>query len=158
MRWAVPLRILCPWRIKFSFVKEGVSFYEQRLKRYVSFFLDQRRVRAYKDHRPDGIKAVEGKTLLAAVNAQHFVVALDERGRLFDSLKWAKYLQGLLEGQRELVFIIGGPYGLAPEVLERADLRLSLSPFTLGHEIALLVFLEQLYRAFTILSGEPYHK
>ncbi len=157
MRWPTHIKILCPWRIKKAFIKEGVSFYAQRIRHYAPFALEEKRVPKAKG-RVEDIKEAEAKVLLASLSPRALVIALDERGRSFRSEEWARWLLRALEEREEVSFLLGGAYGLAPQVLNRADLRLSLSPFTLGHEIALLVFLEQLYRAFTILSGEPYHK
>jgi len=158
MRWPTSIKIICPWRVKSNFIKEGVSFYTKRVQRYTPFALEERRPGKPRGLRPEDVKMAEAKVLLAGVSTQALVVALDERGKSFRSKDWAQWLLRVLEERTEVVFLLGGAYGLAPEVLHRADLSLSLSSFTLGHELALLVFLEQLYRAFTILSGEPYHK
>jgi 23S rRNA (pseudouridine1915-N3)-methyltransferase len=101
---------------------------------------------------------VLGEAAAQAVLACGLVVALDERGKTYRSEEWARWLGRALEEREALVFLLGGAYGLADSVLKQAEKRLSLSPFTFGHELALLVLMEQLYRAFTILSGEPYHK
>ena len=85
-------------------------------------------------------------------------VACDVGGTARDSEGFARWLQGEREGARDVAFVIGGAYGLAPAVRERARGRLSLAPWTLPHELARLVLAEQLYRAGTIVRGEPYHK
>ena len=86
------------------------------------------------------------------------VVLLDERGKERDSVTWASGLQErFLRDSRDLVFVIGGPYGFSKRVYDRADALMSLSKMTFSHQMARLIFLEQLYRAFTIIKGEPYH-
>ena len=103
-------------------------------------------------------KAEEGATLLAALGPRERVVALDERGREPTSLELARRVEGWLQGGRDVALVLGGADGLAPEVLARADETLALSRLTLAHRLARLVLAEQLYRAFTILRGEPYHR
>ncbi|NPA49625.1 MAG: 23S rRNA (pseudouridine(1915)-N(3))-methyltransferase RlmH [Thermodesulfobacteria bacterium] len=156
MRWPVKVKILIPGRVKFSFVKEGVWFYQERLKHYLPFELQEKKISRTKD--ASETKQLEGQALLKGLSPGSFKIALDERGVLWDSLTFARKLEELLTAQRELNFLIGGAFGLDEEVLKTADLKLSLSKLTLNHEIALLVLLEQLYRALTIVSGEPYHK
>jgi 23S rRNA (pseudouridine1915-N3)-methyltransferase len=101
---------------------------------------------------------VESERLLAALKPGDRVVALDERGKAMDSVTFAERI-GVWrdQGVRECVFIIGGAYGLHNDVRERADLVLALSPMTFTHQVVRVVFAEQLYRAFTILAGRPYH-
>jgi 23S rRNA (pseudouridine1915-N3)-methyltransferase len=86
------------------------------------------------------------------------VVACDERGVAMTSAKFATFLQDARERARDVAFVIGGAYGLAPSLRDRAQTRLSLASWTMPHELARLVLAEQLYRAGTIVRGEPYHK
>ncbi|WP_022852335.1 23S rRNA (pseudouridine(1915)-N(3))-methyltransferase RlmH [Thermodesulfatator atlanticus] len=154
MRWPAKVRVITPGKIKFSFIREGVAYYEKRLKNYLSFALEEKKVPKTS---LSTLKQKEGEVLLKATG-NAFIVALDERGKIFTSQEFARKLESLLNREREVAFVLGGAYGLSEEVLKRADLKLSLSLMTFGHEIALLVFCEQLYRALAILSGEPYHK
>jgi 23S rRNA (pseudouridine1915-N3)-methyltransferase len=103
-------------------------------------------------------KVEEGEALLARLGPRERVVALDERGQAHGSVELARRLQAWLEGGRDVAFLVGGSDGLADAVLARAEERISLSRLTLAHRLARLVLAEQLYRAFTILRGEPYHK
>ena len=100
----------------------------------------------------------EGTTLLARLKPGERLVALDERGEQPSSLELARRLARWQERSQDVALVIGGADGLAPAVLARADERLSLSRLTLPHRLARLVLVEQLYRAVTILRGEPYHK
>src|SRR5262249_42023716 len=100
----------------------------------------------------------EGQDLLQAIGEVPFVVALTPEGKLYDSSTWAKVLQKWIETYPTVAFVIGGPAGFSPEILQKTNARLALSPMTFTHEMARVIFLEQLYRAFTILGGEKYHK
>jgi 23S rRNA (pseudouridine1915-N3)-methyltransferase len=102
--------------------------------------------------------AAEGRNILALLDARDHVVALDERGRSMDSARLAQWLGERRQEGSPLAFLIGGPDGFAPEVLERAQLRWSLSPLTFPHALVRVLLAEQLYRAVTMLAGHPYHR
>jgi 23S rRNA (pseudouridine1915-N3)-methyltransferase len=103
-------------------------------------------------------KEAEGRLLLSAIRHADHRILLDEKGREMDSAGFARLLQQIMNrGTRNLGFIIGGPYGYAEEVYQEITDSLSLSRMTFSHQLVRLVFLEQLYRAFTIIRGEPYH-
>lgn len=106
----------------------------------------------------DQQKQLEGKLLLEKLSPSDFVVLLDEDGKQFSSEGFSEYIQKRLNsGMKQLIFIIGGPFGFSEEVYGRADGRLSLSKMTFSHQMIRPFFVEQLYRAFTILRNEPYH-
>jgi 23S rRNA (pseudouridine1915-N3)-methyltransferase len=100
----------------------------------------------------------EGQRILALIKPQEFVVVLDERGVQSTTRELATWLAGRMNDGRDLVLVIGGPDGLASEVLARSDQKLSLSKLTLPHPLVRVVLAEQLYRAHTVLSGHPYHR
>ena len=103
-------------------------------------------------------KSAEGKLILDKISTSDFVVLLDENGKQFSSEGFSEYIQKRLNsGMKQLIFVIGGPYGFSEEVYSRADGKLSLSKMTFSHQMVRLFFVEQLYRAFTILRNEPYH-
>ncbi|MFN4763396.1 23S rRNA (pseudouridine(1915)-N(3))-methyltransferase RlmH [Gillisia sp. Q332] len=103
-------------------------------------------------------KQKEGELLLNKVAASDFVVLLDENGKQYSSEAFSEFIQKRLNsGLKQLVFIIGGPYGFSEDIYKRADAKLSLSKMTFSHQMIRLFFVEQLYRAFTILKNEPYH-
>ena len=107
---------------------------------------------------PDIAKAKEGQRILQRVKPQDFVVTLDERGRGWSSVDLARELEGWQNHHPSVVFVIGGPEGLSSEVSQRANQSWSLSALTLPHGMARVIVVEQLYRAWTILQGHPYHK
>jgi 23S rRNA (pseudouridine1915-N3)-methyltransferase len=102
--------------------------------------------------------ASEGRRMLDAIGGRDYVVALDVAGRAMATADLARWLEQRLAGGRDLAFVIGGPDGLAPEVLDRANFRWSLSPLTWPHGLARVMVAEQLYRADSILRGHPYHR
>lgn len=100
----------------------------------------------------------EAASLLPILDEAQDVVLLDEHGKQFTSVDFAHNIEKkMITGQRDIFFVIGGPYGFAPEVKKRANSLLSLSNYTFSHQLVRVIFVEQLYRAFTIIKGEPYH-
>jgi len=141
-----------------AFIREGVELYQSRVSRYVPFRIET--LPDLKNSRNLTMKEVmekEGQTLLKRLKPGDYVILLDERGKQFHSISFAEYLNSLEGTVNQLVFVIGGPYGFSEEVYERADALLSLSLLTFSHQLVRVIFMEQLYRAFTILKGEPYH-
>ena len=103
------------------------------------------------------VQEKEGELLLKRLKTGDYLILLGERGQDYDSISFAEYLNGLEGKVNQIQFVIGGPYGFSRQVYERADAKLSLSKLTFSHQLVRVIFLEQLYRAFTILKGEPYH-
>ncbi len=103
-------------------------------------------------------KIKEGELILNKISASDFVVLLDENGKQLSSVGFSEFIQKRFNsGLKQVIFVIGGPYGFSEEVYNRADSKLSLSKMTFSHQMVRLFFTEQLYRAFTILKNEPYH-
>ena len=140
-------------------ISEGVEIYSARLKKYCGF--ETITIPELKETRKMPVKEQktrEGKKILQALGKDDFVVLLDERGKEFRTVDFAAWLESRSQMQgKRLVFVIGGPWGFTEEVNEIADFRLSLSKMTFPHQLVRLLFAEQLYRAFTIIKGEPYH-
>jgi 23S rRNA (pseudouridine1915-N3)-methyltransferase len=151
--------ILCMGKTRERFIQEGISKYVRYLKPYAD--IEVRELKEEKIHDLKDaplIRKKEAEKILKAVPAQAALIALDERGREFTSHEFAEYLNQTLEsGVREMVFAIGGAMGLDESVTGRANRVLALSRWTLTHEMARLVLLEQVYRAFTIIQGKTYH-
>lgn len=142
-----------------GFVEEGLKEYLGRLKRYVPF-----RLECIKDVKGAGQlpqerqKELEGNQIQERLQGSDLVVLLDENGREYTSREFAGWMEKqMATGRKRLVFVVGGPYGFSPEVYARADGKVSLSRMTFNHEMVRLFFVEQIYRAMTILRGEPYH-
>lgn len=111
-----------------------------------------------KTHSPETQKKQEGEALLRRFSEGDWVVLLDEKGKQMRSIEFSDWVQKRMNsGVKRLCFVIGGPYGFSDEVYARSNAKLSLSLMTFSHQMVRLVFLEQLYRAFTILNNEPYH-
>lgn len=142
-----------------AYLQTGIADYVARLAHYVPFELAQLPdVKNVKSMTEEQQKAAEGKLILAQVEAGDLLVLLDEGGRQFTSRQFAQYfVKVTMSGVKRLVFVIGGPYGFSPDVYARANAKISLSPMTFSHQMVRLIFVEQLYRAQTIIKGEPYH-
>ena len=102
-------------------------------------------------------KVREGELIMKQLTAQDTVILLDERGKQYRSLDFAKWIEKQQLTARRLVFVIGGPYGFSPAIYDRANGKISLSTMTFSHQLVRTIFTEQLYRACTIIKGEPYH-
>ena len=139
---------------------DPIREYEQRIRHYFSLqVVEVKEAPGGGRRSPEEVRAAEGERLLARVPPGSEVIALDRRGTQWSSEELAHHLESLaVSAHPGATLVIGGAYGLSPQVLERADRKLSLSAMTLPHELARLVITEQLYRAGTILRGEPYHK
>ena len=137
----------------------GIKKYVGRLGHYVSFEMKEiPDIRNRKTLSEDQQKKAESFLLLQQLQPGDHVVLLDENGTHYTSVAFAENLEKLMaSGAKRIVFVIGGPYGFAQEVYDKANAKLSLSPMTFSHQMVRLIFVEQLYRAFTILKGEPYH-
>ena len=140
-------------------IETEIKRYESRLKHYLPFEL-----RVISDVRrgskltPEEQKRAEGIELLRYITPTDRVYLFDERGESYTSRAFATFIErAMVSGERRLVFIIGGPYGFSSEVYERADGQVSLSRMTFSHQMVRLFAIEQLYRAQTIIRGEPYH-
>lgn len=142
-----------------SFLREGIDEYVGRLKHYVPFEIQSvADVKGGKKLSQEQQKVAEGKSILACLDSSDHVVLLDERGKEMRSLELAEYMnRRMLSGVKRLVFVVGGPYGFSGEVYQRANDKLSLSKMTFSHEMIRLLFVEQIYRAYTIINHEPYH-
>jgi 23S rRNA (pseudouridine1915-N3)-methyltransferase len=135
----------------------AIREYETRAARYWPLEVHEVREEPARSGSPDLVRQREGERLVSRIGS-HRVIACDPAGQGMTSEAFAAWLQQVRERGRDVAFVIGGAYGLSPEIRERAEARLTLAPWTLPHELARLVLAEQLYRAGTIVRGEPYHK
>lgn len=152
----IHLRVVAVGKIKERYLQEGIAEYRKRLRPYTRMTIEE-----VPDEplRGEGKKAREdeGNRILNRVGATAYLVALDRRGKAYSSEEFAAWLGDREMAGKEVVFAVGGTTGLSPRVLERADASLSFSRLTFPHQLFRLLLLEQIYRAFKILRGEPYH-
>lgn len=136
----------------------GINDYSERINHYMPFEIKViQEIKNTKSLTEDQQKIAEGSLILKLLQPSDTVVLLDEHGEEMRSVAFAKWLQGKQFNARRLVLVIGGPYGFSQDVYDRATELVSLSKMTFSHQMVRLIFTEQLYRACTIIKGEPYH-
>ena len=142
-----------------AYIKAGIEEYEKRLRKYLSYEMKiLPDVKNTKNMSETLQKEKEGDLLLDQILPTDWVVLLDEKGKQYTSTGFSGFLaQKMLGGIKRLVFVIGGPYGFSEAVYHRANDMFSLSKLTFSHQMVRMIFAEQLYRAMTIMKGEPYH-
>ena len=142
----------------FDYLKQGIVLYEKRLKHYVPFEIVVLNDVKNPPLSIEALKMKEGELILSKIQKDDFLILLDENGTQWRSVDFANFIekkQG--DSVKRLVFQIGGAYGFSEAVYQRANLKMSLSKMTFSHQMIRLFFVEQLYRAFTIVKGEKYH-
>ncbi len=151
--------IIAVGKTSIGYVACGVEEFLKRANRYVpTELIVIPDVKSSKALSEDAQKQQEGRSIIAALQPGDIVTLLDERGKELTSREFSSMIERrMVQGIKRLVFVIGGPYGFSNEVYERADSKLSLSRMTFTHEMVRLFFMEQIYRAMTIMRGEPYH-
>lgn len=142
-----------------DWVRQGMDIYVSRLKHYIPFsVVEIPELRNVSALTKDQIKVREGELILKNIRPSDDVILLDERGKEYSSVELAKVIQDKISYTgKDMVYIIGGAYGFSEAVYQRADSRISLSRMTFSHQMVRAIFVEQIYRAFTIMRGEPYH-
>lgn len=142
-----------------SYLEEGLKKYLNRLKHYIG--VEMKVIPDLKNRKAlteEAQKDAEGELILSTLQAGDVLILLDENGKQFSSRAFAAFLEKqMVQSAKRLVFVVGGPFGFSTSVYARADKKISLSPMTFSHQLVRLLFAEQLYRAFTIIRGEPYH-
>ena len=153
------IRFVTVGKTEESHIKEGISIYEKRIGYYLPFEMIE--IPALKNTKSLSLeqqKVKEGELLLKYFEKKEQVVLLDEKGRQQGSVEFSDFIQQhQLSGAKALLFVVGGPYGFSKEVYNAAGHLLSLSKMTFPHQLVRLIFVEQLYRAMTIMRNEPYH-
>lgn len=142
-----------------AYIKEGIDKFIKRLKHYTKLeIIDLPELKNTKALTQEQQKSKEAELILKKLGTNDHVVLLDEKGLEFSSVQFADYLdKKAISSVQTLVFIIGGPYGFDASVYQRANAQMALSRMTFSHQMVRLFFVEQLYRAYTIIKGEPYH-
>lgn len=142
-----------------DYIVKGFTMYEQRLKHYISF--ESVVISALKNTKALSIeqqKQKEGELILKNILSSDRLILLDENGKEYNSVGFSEFIQQQMNsGIKNVAFAVGGPYGFSEEVYKRANGKISLSKMTFSHQMVRLFFVEQLYRAMTILKNEPYH-
>lgn len=142
-----------------TWLREGIAGYEKRISRYSRYeSVILHDIKNAGTMPVPKLKEKEGEKVLAALKPDDFVVLLDEHGRTFNTLEFAAFLRtGMNTSKKRMVFVVGGAWGFSEEVVKRADQKLSLSKLTFSHQLVRLLFAEQLYRALSVIAGDPYH-
>ncbi|MDE7393550.1 MAG: 23S rRNA (pseudouridine(1915)-N(3))-methyltransferase RlmH [Muribaculaceae bacterium] len=153
------IQLLAIGKTTTSYLQQGIDIYTKRLTHYMPFeFRILPDVKNTKAMTSDVQKIKEGEMFLSTIGPGDFIVLLDERGKEFTSRQFSEFIERkMVEISRNLIFVIGGPYCFSDEMYQRADMKLSFSKMTFSHEMIRLFFVEQVYRAMTIMRGEPYH-
>ena len=153
------ISLLCIGRTRDALLEHAIERYVRRVSHYIGFqIVALPDLKASSKLTEASQKEREGEQILSWLEPSDHVVLLDERGRELTSREFASEIDKFaLRGLKRMVFVVGGPYGFSPQVYQRANSKLSLSRMTFSHEMVRLFFVEQVYRACTILRGEPYH-
>lgn len=155
--------IISAGKLKEKYWNMAVEEYSKRLSRYCKLELiqvqDEKTTEGASAAEEEAVKTKEGERMLAKIPDNAYVIALAIEGKQLDSVAFAEKIQELgVRGTSQIVFVIGGSLGLSDAVMKRADYALSFSPMTFPHQMMKVVLLEQIYRAYRIMNGEPYHK
>jgi 23S rRNA (pseudouridine1915-N3)-methyltransferase len=142
----------------FDYLKQGIVLYEKRLKHYVPYEMVVLNDIKNPPLSIEALKTKEGEVILSKIQKDDFLILLDENGVQWTSVDFANFIEKKqIDSVKRLVFQIGGAYGFSEAVYQRANFKMSLSKMTFSHQMIRLFFVEQLYRAFTIIKGEKYH-
>lgn len=157
------ITVIAVGKIKEKYLRDAIGEYAKRLSKYCKLELvevaDEKTLDAASPAVERGIRQKEGERILKHVREDAYVVALEIGGEMLDSVEFSHKLENLgIQGRSHITFLIGGSIGLSPEVLKRADYSLSFSRMTFPHQLMRVILLEQIYRGYRIMAGEPYHK
>lgn len=157
------IRIIAVGKIKEKYIQEGIKEFEKRLSRYCTLSIievnDEKAPESLSDKEMEIVKEKEGERILSKIPQNSFIISLEIVGKQLSSDDLSKKMEKLMvSGINDITFIIGGSLGLSKEVLSRSHFKLSFSKMTFPHQLMRLILLEQIYRGFRIMKGEPYHK
>ena len=157
------IKIVTVGKLKEKYLKDGIAEYSKRISRFATVEMielaDEKTPDRASDSENEKILDLEGNRILSKIGDREFVVVLAIEGKTLSSEEFSKQLeQASINGYSTLTFVIGGSLGLSPQVKNRANLSLSFGRLTLPHQLMRIVLVEQIYRAFTIQQGSPYHK
>lgn len=157
------ITIISVGKLKERYLKEAVEEYSKRLSKYCKLDIievaDEKAPENMSRAEEEAVKQKEGQAILKHIKNDTYAIALAIEGKMLSSEGFSEFINGLgIKGKSNIAFIIGGSLGLSDEVLRRADYKLSFSPMTFPHQLMRVILLEQIYRGFKIIRGEPYHK
>ncbi|HEY8891691.1 MAG TPA: 23S rRNA (pseudouridine(1915)-N(3))-methyltransferase RlmH [Clostridium sp.] len=157
------ITIICVGKIKEKYLKSAIDEYTKRLSRYCKLNIIELNDEKTPDNASEKeeilIKQKEGESILRSIKENMFVIALELKGDMISSVELSNYIRDLgIRGDSNIAFVIGGSLGLSNAVLERSNFKLCFSKMTFPHQLFRVMLLEQIYRGFRIISGEPYHK
>lgn len=157
--WDMTIKLLAIGKTDSSELQKLIEVYQKRLQHYISFEIDLiPDLRKTKNLSEEQQKTKEGELILKKLAPTDVLILFDEKGKNYSSVEFANYLQKKMNsGIKQLVFLIGGPYGFSDEVYQKAKGKISLSKMTFSHQMVRLFITEQIYRGYTILKNEPYH-
>lgn len=153
------IELLLTGKTDSAWIKDGAELYINRLKHYTALSIKEiPELKKTAGLSISHIKEREGELILKNIKESDYLILLDENGKLFSSQEFAQKIEKVtIRGIKCTVFVVGGAYGFSEQVYSRADEKISLSKMTFSHQMVRVIFLEQLYRAYTIIKGEPYH-
>lgn len=153
------MTLLTVGKTDVKWVKEGLDLYSSRLVHYIPFTVSEiPELKNVSALTREQIKEKEGELILKQVKPSDDLILMDEHGKEFRSIEFADFIrEKMSRSGKDIVFVIGGAYGFSKAVYDRANSKMSLSKMTFSHQMVRTIFTEQLYRAFTIIKGEPYH-
>ena len=157
------ISVIAVGKIKEKYLKDAITEYSKRLSRYCKLEIielaDEKTPDQASEAVEDAIRAKEGERLLKHIRDDMYVITLEIGGKMLTSEEFAEKIETLgVQGKSSIAFVIGGSIGLGKEVLNRSDFALSFSKMTFPHQLMRVVLLEQVYRGYRIVNGEPYHK
>jgi 23S rRNA (pseudouridine1915-N3)-methyltransferase len=153
------IRLLQIGKTQESYLLSGIQEYKKRINNYIQIEIETiLNIKNSTSINNEVLKQKESELILQKLKKEDVLILLDEKGNKFDSVGFSQFMQRQMNsGNKQVVFLIGGAYGFSKEIYERADGKISISPMTFSHQLIRLIFLEQLYRAFTIIHHHPYH-
>ncbi|UOQ83757.1 23S rRNA (pseudouridine(1915)-N(3))-methyltransferase RlmH [Gracilibacillus salinarum] len=157
------ITIVAVGKLKEKYLKQGIQEYVKRLGAYGNIDMievpDEKAPENMSDAEQEEVKRKEGERILSKIAPDAYVISLEIKGQMVTSEKFAEKIEQLMiHGKSKIVFVIGGSLGLSQDVMDRSDYALSFSKMTFPHQLMRLVLVEQVYRGFRIIKGEPYHK
>lgn len=157
------LTILTVGKIKEKFYRDAISEYTKRLSKYCKLEIlevaDEKTPDAASKTVEENIRQKEGERILKYIREDAYVITLEINGKMLDSVELSQKIESLgIQGKSHIIFVIGGSIGLGKEVVKRSDFALSFSKMTFPHQLMRVILLEQIYRSYRIMSGQPYHK